>query len=148
MCRLTLMVLPCAAVGFWAAALYDNSCLFVARSQISVSAVVTTLLANHINLASHNARHNSDLIGAGSTYKTNNLRLKVQICPYLSLRPVPRNTFLRTSYKGLFFSIICSRFHFENSQHADQKQLTRRRGFDLDPGSTRRLLTSCRARPQ
>ena len=72
-------VLGCSRI----AALYDNSCLFVARSQISVLAVVTTLLTSHINLACHNARHNSDLIGAGSTCKTNSLRLKVKICPYL-----------------------------------------------------------------
>ena len=34
-------------------------------------------------------------------------------------------------------------FTFENSQHADQKQLTRRQAFDLDLGSTHRLPTSC-----
>ena len=47
--------------------LYDNSCLFVTRSQISVSAAVPTLLANHINFSSQNASPNSDLIDAGST---------------------------------------------------------------------------------
>ena len=79
------------------AALYDNSCLFVARSQISVSAVTMTLLANHINLTSHFASNNSDLIGAGSTCKTQTLRVEVNKLP-LSLAPVPQNTFPRTSY--------------------------------------------------
>ena len=89
-------VLGCSRI----AALYDNSCLFVARSQISVLAVVTTLLTNHINLACHNARHNSDLIGAGSTCKTKKIRLELKTLP-LSLAPVPQNTFPRTSYTVL-----------------------------------------------
>ena len=75
--------------------MHDNSCLFVARSQISVSSIIT-LLANHMNLASHTASHNSDLIGAGSTCKTKKQRLEVKQLP-LSLAPVPQNTFPRTS---------------------------------------------------
>ena len=66
------MVLPSAAAGFWAAVLgfqrctYNNSCLFVACSQISVSLGVTALLANHIHFASHNARHSdSNFINRG-----------------------------------------------------------------------------------
>ena len=84
------------------AALYDNSCLFVARSQISVSAVITTpqLLANHINLASHK-QVITDLIGAGSTCKTKKIRLKVQNLP-LPLGPVPQNVpSYHTSYNVL-----------------------------------------------
>ena len=54
-----------------------------------------------------------------------------------------------------FPRIICSRcctrrnlrFHVENSQHADQKQLTRRQAFDLDIGATHGQPGSCRARP-
>ena len=62
-----------------------------------------TLLANHINLASHSAGHNSDFIGAGSTCKTKKLRLEVKSLPLqdLSLAPVPQNTFRRTSYNAL-----------------------------------------------
>ena len=39
------------------------------------------------------------------------------------------------------------RFHVENCQHADQKQLTRRLAFDLDIEATHRQPASCRARP-
>ena len=54
-----------------------------------------------------------------------------------------------------FSRIICSlcctrrnlRFHVENCQHADQKQLTRRLAFDLDIEATHRQPASCRARP-
>ena len=54
-----------------------------------------------------------------------------------------------------FSRIICSRcctrrnlrFHVENRQHADQKQLTRRYAFDLDIGATHRQPASCWARP-
>ena len=42
----------------------------------SLSAAVTALLANHINFASQNASQNSELIGAGSTYKSKSLRVK------------------------------------------------------------------------
>ena len=61
-----------------------------------------------------------------------------------------------TRGKNVRFSrIICSRcctrrnlrFHVENSQHADQKQLTRRQAFDLDIGATHGQPGSCRARP-
>ena len=54
-----------------------------------------------------------------------------------------------------FSRFICSRrctrrnlrFHVENRQHADQKQLTRRLAFDLDIEATHRQPASCRARP-
>ena len=46
------------------------------------------LLANHIHFISHNARHNSDLIGRKSTRKSSLLRVKVINLP-LSLGPVP-----------------------------------------------------------
>ena len=58
--------------------------------------------------------------------------------------------------KNVCFSrIICSRcctrrnlrFHVENCQHADQKQLTRRKAFDLDIEATHGQPGSCRARP-
>ena len=58
--------------------------------------------------------------------------------------------------KNVCFSrIICSRcctrrnlrFHVENCQHADQKQLTRRYAFDLDIEATHGQPGSCRARP-
>ena len=39
------------------------------------------------------------------------------------------------------------RFHVENCQHADQKQLTRRQAFDLDIELTHCQTASCRARP-
>ena len=39
------------------------------------------------------------------------------------------------------------RFHVENCQHADQKQLTRRQAFDLDVEETHGQPGSCRARP-
>ena len=65
MCRLTRVVLPSAAAGFC-----------VARSQISVSAAVTALLANRINFASQNASQNSVLSSAGSTCKSKTLRVK------------------------------------------------------------------------
>ena len=39
------------------------------------------------------------------------------------------------------------RFHVENCQHADQKQLTRRQAFDLDIEATHGQRGSCRARP-
>ena len=39
------------------------------------------------------------------------------------------------------------RFHVENCQHADQKQLTRRYAFDLDIEATHRQPGSCWARP-
>ena len=39
------------------------------------------------------------------------------------------------------------RFHVENCQHADQKQLTRRQAFDLDIEATHGQPGSCRARP-
>ena len=86
------MVLPSASAGFWAAVglqrcMY-NSCLFVARSRISVSSAVTALLANRTNFASHNASHNSDLIGRRNTCKSQFLRMKVIPLP-LSLGPVP-----------------------------------------------------------
>ena len=54
-----------------------------------------------------------------------------------------------------FSRIICSRcctrrnfrFHVENFQHADQKELTRRLGFDLDIEATHDQPGSFRARP-
>ena len=84
------MVLPCAAAGFWAA-VGLQCCMIIAaclsHALRSVSAVIMTLLANHINLASHSAGHNSDFIGAGSTCKTKKLRVEVKNLP-LSLGPV------------------------------------------------------------
>ena len=61
----------------------------------------------------------------------------------------------KTAKKGLLFNIACSRcctrhnlcFHVESSQHADQKQLTRRDVFDLDTESTHCQPDSCPARP-
>ena len=55
----------------------------------------------------------------------------------------------------VFFIIICSRcctrrnlrFHVENCQHSEQKQLTRRQAFDLDIESTHGQPASCRASP-
>ena len=61
-----------------------------------------------------------------------------------------------TREKNVCFSrIICSRcctrrnlrFHVENCQHADQKQLTGRQAFDLDIEATHCQPASCRARP-
>ena len=61
-----------------------------------------------------------------------------------------------TRGKNVRFSrIICSRcctrrnlrFHVENCQHADQKQLTRRQTFELDTQATHGQPGSCRARP-
>ena len=61
-----------------------------------------------------------------------------------------------TREKHVCFSrIICSRcctrrnlrFHVENSQHADQKQLTRQQAFDLDIKATHDQPGWCRARP-
>ena len=61
-----------------------------------------------------------------------------------------------TRGKNVCFSrIICScrctrrnlRFHVENCQHADHKQLTRRQAFDLDIEATLGQPGSCRARP-
>ena len=50
-----------------------------------------------------------------------------------------------------FCSRCCTRrklrFHVEGSQHADQKQLTRREAFDLDIEATHGQTGSCRARP-
>ena len=68
------MVLPCAAAGFWAAVGLRRCMIRIAaclsHALRSLSAVIMTLLANHINLGSHNACYNSDLIGAGSICKT------------------------------------------------------------------------------
>ena len=56
-------------------------------------------------------------------------------------------------FSRIVFSRCCSctrrnlRFHVENCQHADQKQLTRRLAFDLDIDATHRQPASCRARP-
>ena len=75
--------------GSMVAALYNNSSLFVARSQISVSSAVTALLADDINFASHNASHNSDLIGHKITCRSKYLPVKFITLP-LSLGPVPR----------------------------------------------------------
>ena len=60
-----------------------------------------------------------------------------------------------TGKKCSFSRIICSRyctrrnlrFHVESSQHADQKQLTRREAFDLDIEATHGQPGSRRARP-
>ena len=61
-----------------------------------------------------------------------------------------------TGKKNVCFArIICSRcctrrnlrFHVENSQHADKKQLTRRYAFDLDIEATHGQPGSFRARP-
>ena len=61
-----------------------------------------------------------------------------------------------TREKNVCFSrIICSRcctwwnlrFHVDNFQHADQKQLTRLQAFDLDIEATHGQPGSCRARP-
>ena len=56
---------------------------------------------------------------------------------------------------GCFSRVICSRcctrrnlrFHVENCPHPDQKQLTRRKAFDLDIEATHCQPGSCRARP-
>ena len=83
------MVLPCAAAGILGRSIGLQRWVIVAAclsyALRSVSAAVTTLLANHINFASHN----SDLIGAGSTCKSKKLRVKVKTLP-LSLGPVPK----------------------------------------------------------
>ena len=56
-------------------------------------------------------------------------------------------------FSRIVFSRCCTctrrnlRFHVENRQHADQKQLTRRLAFDLDIEATHRQPASCRARP-
>ena len=56
-------------------------------------------------------------------------------------------------FSRIIFSRCCTctrrnlRFHVENCQHADQKQLTRRLAFDLDIETTQRQPASCRARP-
>ena len=58
-------------------------------------------------------------------------------------------------YYFFIFRSICSRcctrrnlrFHIENCQHADQKQLTRRYAFDLDIESTHGQPGSCRTTP-
>ena len=56
-------------------------------------------------------------------------------------------------FSRIVFSRCCTctrrnlRFHVENCQHADQKQLKRRLAFDLDIGETHRKPASCRARP-
>ena len=54
-------------------------------------------------------------------------------------------------FSRIIYSRCCTRrnlrFHVENCQHADQKQLTRRYAFDLDIGATRGQPASCRARP-
>ena len=56
-------------------------------------------------------------------------------------------------FSRIIFSRCCTctrrnlRFHVENRQHPDQKQLTRRLAFDLDIGATHRQPASCRARP-
>ena len=56
-------------------------------------------------------------------------------------------------FSRIVFSRCCTctrrnlRFHVENCQHADQKQLTRRLAFDLDIEATHRQPASCRARP-
>ena len=56
-------------------------------------------------------------------------------------------------FSRIIFSRCCTcrrrnlRFHVENCQHADQKQLTRRLAFDLDIEATHRQPASCRARP-
>ena len=53
----------------------------------------------------------------------------------------------------IIFSRCCTRtqrnlrFHVENCQHAEQKQLTRRLAFDLDIEATHRQPATCRARP-
>ena len=60
-----------------------------------------------------------------------------------------------TGKKCFFSRIICSRcctrrnlcFHVENCQHADRKQLTRRKAFDLDIEATHGQPGSCWARP-
>ena len=60
-----------------------------------------------------------------------------------------------TAKNVCFSRIICSRcctrrnlrFHVQNCQHADQKQLTRRYAFDLDIEATHGQPGSCRARP-
>ena len=57
--------------------------------------------------------------------------------------------------KKCFSRIVCSRcstgrnlrFHVENCQHSDQKQLTRRQDFDLDIEATHGQPGSCRTRP-
>ena len=57
-------------------------------------------------------------------------------------------------FSRIVFSRCCTctrrnylRFHVENCQHPDQKQLTRRLAFDLDIEATHRQPASCRARP-
>ena len=56
-------------------------------------------------------------------------------------------------FSRIIFSRCCTctrrnlRFHVENCQHADQKQLTRRLDFDLDIEATHGQPGSCRARP-
>ena len=55
-----------------------------------MSSAVTALLANHINFASHNASHNSDLIGRRSLVSHNFYLVRVKVIPLpLSLGPVP-----------------------------------------------------------
>ena len=73
----------------------------------------------------------------------------------------PAERYARTAAMGnteknvCFSRIICSRccarrnlrFHVENCQHVDQKQLTRRQAFDLDIEATHGKPGSCRTRP-
>ena len=85
-CRLTLMVLPCAAAGFWAA-VGLQCCMIIAaclsHALRSLSAVIMTLLANHINLASHMQVITLIWLVLGVLARQKKIRLEVKKCPYL-----------------------------------------------------------------
>ena len=82
-------------------------------------------------------------------YSKNRNRLKIR-----SYRPYGEHGEKKNvRFSRIIFSRCCTctrrnlRFHVENCQHADQKQLTRRLAFNLDIEATHRQPASCRARP-
>ena len=82
---------------------------------------------------------------------------KVMFPNYLKKKRLKIRSYRRYGEHGrkmfCFIRIICSRcctrrslrFHVENCQRADQKQLTRRWAFDLDIEATHGQPSSCRA---
>ena len=78
-------------------------------------------------------------------------RNRLKIRPYRRYGEHGEKIYVR--FSRIIFSRCCTctrrnlRFHVENCQHADQKQLTRRLAFDLDIEATHRQPASCRARP-
>ena len=91
MCHLTRMVLPSAAASFWAAVGLQRYMIIAAcltHALRSLSAAVTTLLSDHISVASQNASQNSHLMGAGVPVSKKKLHVKVKKLR-VSLAPVP-----------------------------------------------------------